>query len=150
MEMFLFSEYLRELIQEKQMSISLLARLSGVERTLLSKSLTGQRVLPYHVLDELIFHLKLTPNEEKLFRRYYDAQFEKEGIRQSRELIGKMFNNLTFLDFSVPTFEQKHLLMNLEEYAGERSVFIGETNVQFLLRMVLSCLLYTSPSPRDA
>lgn len=136
--MFLFSEYLRELIQEKQMSISLLARLSGVERTLLSKSLTGQRVLPYHVLDELIFHLKLTPNEEKLFRRYYDAQFEKEGIRQSRELIGKMFNNLTFLDFSVPTFEQKHLLMNLEEYAGERSVFIGETNVQFLLRMVLS------------
>lgn len=138
MKKLLFNEYLRELIQEKQISISMLARLSGVERTLLSKSLAGQRVLPYHVLDELIFHLKLTPNEEKMFRLYYDAQFEKEGIRQSREMIGKMFNNLTFLDFSVPVFEQKHLLMNIEEYAGGRSVFIGETNVQFLLHMVLA------------
>ncbi len=136
--MLLFSEYLRELMQTKQISVSALARMSGVERTQLSKTLTGKRVLPYHILDELIYHLKLTPQEEKRFRSYYDAQFEKEGIRRSRELISKLFGNLSCLDFSATAFEETRLLMNLEQYAGEKSVFMGETNVQFLLRMVFS------------
>ena len=43
--MLLFSQYLRELLEIKQMSISALSRLSGVERTALSKTLAGQRVL---------------------------------------------------------------------------------------------------------
>lgn len=54
--MLLFSEYLRELMQTKEMNISVLSRLIGIERTLLSKTLTGQRVLPYHALDDLIYH----------------------------------------------------------------------------------------------
>ena len=42
--MLLFSEYLRELMQTKEMNISVLSRLIGIERTLLSKTLTGQRL----------------------------------------------------------------------------------------------------------
>lgn len=125
-------------MQAKQLSVSSLARLIGVERTLLSRVLTGQRVLPYRILDEAVYHLKLTPNEEKQLRAYYDAQFEKEGIRRSRELIGKLFSDLSCLDLAAPAFEETRLLMNLEQYAGQRSVFTGETNAQFLLRMVLS------------
>lgn len=136
--MLLFSQYLRELLQIKNMSVSTLARLSGVERTQLSRTLTGQRVLPYHVLDELIYHLKLTPGEEKQFRSYYDAQFEKEGIRRSREIVSRLFANLTCLDFSAQAFEEPRMLMNLKQYAKERSIFSGETTVRFLLRMVLS------------
>lgn len=136
--MLLFSEYLRELLQIKNMSVSTLARLSGVERTQLSRTLTGQRVLPYHVLDELIYHLKLTPGEEKKFRSYYDAQFEKEGIRRSREIVSRLFADLTCLDFTTQAFEKPRMLVNLEQYAGERSIFSGETTVRFLLRMVLS------------
>lgn len=41
--MQLFSQYLRDLIQVRQMNISALARLSGAERTALSKTLAGQR-----------------------------------------------------------------------------------------------------------
>ena len=41
--MLLFSEYLRELLEAKKMTVSALARLTGVERTTLSKALTGQR-----------------------------------------------------------------------------------------------------------
>ena len=48
--MLLFSEYLRELLKNKQMSVSSLARAIGVERTQLSKALSGHRVLPYHLL----------------------------------------------------------------------------------------------------
>ena len=59
--MLLFSEYLRDLLQAKKMTVSALSRLSGVERTALSKALTGQRVLPYDALDALIYHLRLTP-----------------------------------------------------------------------------------------
>lgn len=52
--MLLFSEYLRELLHAKKMTVSALSRLTGVERTTLSKTLTGQRVLPYDVLGELV------------------------------------------------------------------------------------------------
>ena len=37
--MLLFSEYLRELLQAKGMTVSALSRLAGVERTALSKAL---------------------------------------------------------------------------------------------------------------
>ena len=36
--MLLFSEYLRELLEAKKMTVSALARLTGVERTTLSKA----------------------------------------------------------------------------------------------------------------
>ena len=41
MPLLLFSEYLRDLLQAKKMTVSALSRLSGVERTALSKALTG-------------------------------------------------------------------------------------------------------------
>lgn len=145
--MLLFSEYLKELLQAKRMTISALSRLSGVERTAISKALAGQRVLPYDALNALICHLRLTPGEEKRFRSYYDAQFEKEGIRRSREMVGKLFSDLARLDFSRPAFEETTLLLSLEQYAGERSVFSGMTNVRPLLRMAISEEL-ARPDPR--
>ena len=145
--MQLFSQYLRDLIQVRQMNISALARLSGVERTALSKTLAGQRVLPYDALDGLIYHLRLTPDEEGRLRDCYDAQFEKEGIRRSRAMVGRMFADLAELDFAPPAFEESRLLLDLEGYAGRRSIFNGTTNVQPLLRMVLSQEL-TRPDAR--
>ena len=136
--MLLFSEYLRELLQAKGMTVSALSRLAGVERTALSKALAGQRVLPYDALDELIYHLRLTPGEEERLRTYYDAQFEKEGIRRARERVGRLFSDLAELDFSAPAFEETRLLMNLAQYAGTRAIYAGVTNVQPLLRIVLT------------
>lgn len=136
--MLLFSEYLRELLQAKSLTISALSRLSGVERTALSKTLTGHRVLPYDALDQVVYHLRLTPREEQRLRAYYDAQFEKEGIRRSREMIGRMFAGLAALEFSTPAFESRQLLLDLDGYARGRSIFSGVTNVQPLLQMVLT------------
>ena len=53
-DMQLFSQYLRDLLQAKGLTVSALSRLSGMERTALSKTLTGQRVLPYAALDDLL------------------------------------------------------------------------------------------------
>lgn len=136
--MLLFSEYLREILKDKKITVSALARLSGLERTMLSKTLTGQRVLPYDALDDLIYHLRMTPAEEQRLRLYYDAQFEKEGVRRARETVTKLFFDLTELDFTPPVFEESRLLLDLEHYAGARSIFSGPTNVQPLLRMVIS------------
>ena len=142
-----FSGYLRELLEQKGMTVSGLARLSGVERTALSKVLAGQRVLPYGALDGLIYYLRLTPDEEGRLRESYDAQFEKEGVRRSRAMVGKLFSDLAELDFAPPAFEESRLLLDLEGYAGQRSIFSGTTNVQPLLRMVLSQEL-TRPDAR--
>lgn len=137
-DMQLFSEYLRDLLQAKGLTVSALSRLAGVERTALSKTLTGQRVLPYAALDDLIYHLRLTPGEEQRLRAYYDAQFEKEGLRQSREIVGRLFSDMARLDFTTPAFEESRLLLDLDGYARARSIFSGAPNVQSLLRMVLS------------
>ena len=123
-----FSGYLRELLEEKGMTVSGLARLTGVERTALSKVLAGQRVLPYGALDGLIYHLRLTPDEEERLRESYDAQFEQEGVRRSRAMVGKLFSDLAELDFVPPAFEESRLLLDLEGYAGRRSIFNGTTN----------------------
>lgn len=136
--MLLFSEYLRELLQTKQMTISALARAIGVERSALSKVLAGQRVLPYDVLEEVAYHLRLTPGEAQRLRGYYDAQFEKEGIRRSREMVSRLFRSMAEMDFAAPAFEETRLLVDLETYAGGRSIFSGASNVQPLLRMVLA------------
>lgn len=155
--MLLFSKYLRELMKIKQTNISALSRLIGIERTLLSRILTGQRVLPYHVLKDLIYYLRLTPEEEKQLRAYYDRQFEKEDIRCSREMIDKMFSDMACLDLSAPAFEENRLLVNIEQYAGKRNIFWGKTQVQFLLRIVISeeynrldSLLELTVSPLDS
>lgn len=137
-EMLLFSEYLRELLQTKQVSISALARAVGVERSTLSKVLTGQRVLPYDALAAVAYHLRLTPGETQQLRAYYDAQFEKEGIRRSREMVSQLFADMAELDFSLPMFEENRLLMDLETFAGGRSLFSGAMKVQSLLRLVLA------------
>ena len=145
--MQLFSEYLRDLLKARKLTVSALSRLSGVERTALSKTLTGQRVLPYAVLDDLIYHLRLTPGEEQRLRGYYDAQFEKERLRQSREIVGRLFSDMARLDFTTPAFEESRLLLDLDGYAGARSIFSGAPNVQSLLRMALSQEL-TRPDAR--
>ena len=117
-----FSGYLRELLEQKGMTVSGLARLTGVERTALSKVLAGQRVLPYGALDGLIYHLRLTPDEEERLWESYDAQFEQEGVRRSRAMVGKLFSDLAELDFVPPAFEESRLLLDLEGYAGRRSI----------------------------
>ena len=53
-------------------------------------------------------------------------------------MVGKLFSDLAELDFVPPAFEESRLLLDLEGYAGRRSIFNGTTNVQPLLRMVLS------------
>lgn len=136
--MLLFSEYLRELLAARQMTISALARAIGVERSALSRALAGKRVLPYDTLAAVAYHLRLTPGEAQRLRGYYDAQFEKEGIRRSREMVSQLFANMAEMDFAAPVFEETRLLMDLRTYAGERSLFSGTLNVQPLLRMVLA------------
>ena len=56
----------------------------------------------------------------------------------SREIVGRLFSDMARLDFTTPAFEESQLLMGLDGYAGRRSIFSGATNVQPLLRMVLS------------
>lgn len=133
-----FSEYLRELIRKNDLTISALARQTGIERTTLSKAVSGQRILPYHALDRIINLLRLTPMEEKKLRYFYEEQFEQKGVRESREIIDKLFFDLSSLDFSMAAFEERKLLVNIEEYVKNHLIFTGSMKVELLLRMILS------------
>lgn len=136
--MMYFSEYLKELISERNINISTLAKKCGLERTMLSRVVSGQRTLPYQALDGMIYQLKLTPGEEKRLRSYYEQQFEKEGIRIARKLIEEMFADLAGMNFKLPAFGAGAALPKPGQYADGQTVFHGKNNVRFLLRMVFA------------
>lgn len=133
-----FSEYLRKLIKKNDLTISALARQTGIERTTLSKVLAGQRMLPYNALDSIVRHLRLTPMEEKKLKYFYEVQFEQKDLRKARAIIDKLFLDLSSLDFSIAAFEERNLLVDIDTYVKNRSIFTGNMNVELLLRMVLS------------
>lgn len=133
-----FSNYLREQLQKKEITIASFARQTGIERTTLSKVLSGQRLLPYDALDAVVLRLRLTPLEEKTLRYFYEIQFEQKGISESREIIDKMFLDLANLEFSINTLEERKLLIDVDDYTRNRSVVSGNLNVSMLLRLVLS------------
>lgn len=135
--MLLFSEYMRELMRERGLNIAELARMIGSERTLLSKVLTGTRVLPGNFLDPLIYYLRLTPAEEKQFLDYYEIQYERKGVRGSKRVIDKLFMDLACLNLTASAYEEKRLLTTLKDFAAGRSIFQGKMNVASLLGLVI-------------
>lgn len=102
--MSLFGEYLYQLIQSRELSISRLSRESGVERTAIHRGLSGERVLPYPAVRQLGDYLKLSPQESRRLYQYYERLFEGENTSRARELIEKMFQSLTAL----PQAEESH------------------------------------------
>ncbi len=133
-----FNEYLRTLLQDKHLSVAALSRLSGIERTAIQKALSGQRVLPYDTLSQLSYCLRLTPQEHQRLYHYYSALFDSESIRRSRQIIDQLFSELSNLNFTAPPVEETHLLLSLDEYAGDKTIFVGNTNIQPLLRLILA------------
>lgn len=127
--MSMFSEYLRQLIQGRDISISKLSRDSGVERTAIHKALAGGRILPYHAVELLIYYLKLSPGESQKLYRYYNQLFESEAVSRTWEIINKIFLSLPDLSgaasgslqhFREPAFThtQKNTYKGMNDVSG--------------------------------
>lgn len=95
--MSMFSEYLRFLIQSRNVSISKLSKESGVERTSLHRVLTGERVLSYQALQPLVQCLELSPGEVRKLNQYFNLLFENEAVRRARDMVDGIFGRLSEL-----------------------------------------------------
>lgn len=135
--MYAFNDYLRQLIKQRNISISKLARMTQIERTSLQKSLSGTgRILPYDSLNKIASFLQITLSEKKKLYQYYNELFESEDVRESREIINDMFIELAQIDFARTAFKQQEAQISLTEYIEQQSVFIGKSNIKPLLRIV--------------
>lgn len=130
--MSMFSEYLRQLIQGRDISISKLSRDSGVERTAIHKALAGGRILPYHAVELLIYYLKLSPGESRKLYQYYNQLFESEAVSRTWDIIDKIFLSLSDLSsamsnrlrrFRELSFNYPHSQKNT--YKGMNDIFKG-------------------------
>ncbi len=110
-----FGEYLYQQIQSRKVSISGLARDSGVERTALHKALKGDRILPYPAVEALAKSLKLSPEEIRKLRWYYDGLFESENRRQARDMVDRMFRRLWDLPDSIRYREHEPVAVSEEK-----------------------------------
>ena len=113
--MQLFSQYLRDLLQAKGLTVSALSRLSGVERTALSKTLTGQRVLPYAALDDLIPRVEISFVLDRL-------DYMKKGGRCSA--VTALGANLLKLHPCIEVIDGK--MSVVKKYRGSMEKVVGE------------------------
>lgn len=133
--MSMFSEYLRQLIQGRDISISKLSRDSGVERTAIHKALSGGRILPYHAVELLIYYLKLSPGESRKLYRYYNQLFESEAVSRTWETIDKIFLSLSDLSSAVPDSSQR--FRELSFARTQKNTYKGMNDISRGLRWMI-------------
>lgn len=81
-----FSVLLKKYIQESQLSISALAKNSGIERTLIQKYISGNRLpVNYEVVENMIELLALTQSQKNELKRSY--KLEKIGHAKYNKLL---------------------------------------------------------------
>lgn len=133
-----FSEYLNQLIQSREISISGLSRDSGVERTAIHKALTGVRILPYPSVELLNNSLKLSPQESQKLYQYYDQLFESETAVRAREVIDRTVVRMSELPAFSP--DDCNLFLDVSPPAGlqEKSTYKGYGEISRLLRFVIA------------
>ena len=70
-----FSRKISEIIKSKKLAVYSIAKNCNIERTYLSRVLSGERTLQYDKLDALLRFLDLSPSEEDTLRKIYVADF---------------------------------------------------------------------------
>ncbi|MCI7098915.1 MAG: hypothetical protein MR966_08450 [Lachnospiraceae bacterium] len=135
-----FGKYLRELLDERRLTISELSRISGVERTSLQKSITGNRILSHDAVEKLIWSLRLTVKESEKLKYYYDIFFVGEDKYRSREIIRRMLENLGSLNseaVSIGSGFQRVPVYDSDSCPAEsKSLITGKRNVNFTIQSV--------------
>lgn len=136
-----FGAYLRKLLSERGVSISELARISGVERTSLQKSISGNRMLSRDAVEKVIWSLQLTPEEAGMLKYWYDVYFVGEDKYKSREIISGMLTNLASIanDYPSSLHEDQDFFSghDIDFLARKESLISGKDNVKFLIESLL-------------
>ena len=144
-----FGEYLRELLYERSLSISELSRISGVERTSLQKSITGNRMLSHDSVEKLIWSLQLTPEESEKLRYCYEIFFIGEDRYQSRRIICRMLENLVCIGDEDPSACPGKAI----DFSGISSDFMTEENTLVTgkenVKHVIQSVFFREISRRD-
>ena len=96
-----FSNYLRALIEQREESITTIARNTGIERTSIHKALKDERVLPYKALQSLARYFGLTLEERQEFFRLHDILLQGEEAYENRQAVCTLINTLAAVDFSM-------------------------------------------------
>lgn len=73
-----FSDYLRQLIEERGEPISQIAKKAGLERTSIHKALNNERILPYISVKKLERYFQLSLSQIRELNRYYDMLLQGE------------------------------------------------------------------------
>lgn len=88
-----FARKISEIIKNKKIAVYSVSKNCHIERTYLSRVLSGERILQYDKLDVLLKFLNLSPSEEASLRRIYIADvFGHERYEKYLDFINKLSN----------------------------------------------------------
>ncbi len=97
--MTLFSDTLKKQIDQCGMTVYQLAKISCVDRTIIQKSMTGDRIPNQEAIQKLRKALKLSPKEEAVFLEHYEMTKMGESLFLQRK------NTLQFLNAIGHTYQ---------------------------------------------
>lgn len=132
-----FSKVLREHIYRNNIKIQSLSKASGVDRTLIQKMITGDRIpADKEILEKLIEAFMLSPRQAKQLREaYYIARIGEDVYLRHllvKDMIEGFCNDSGINDISIIT-KYEHSFMN----ATDNGVFYGSKDINQLLKAVL-------------
>ncbi len=135
--MDIFAKTLRDHIYRNNIKILSLSKASGVDRTLIQKMITGDRIpADKEILEKLIEFLMLSPRQAKQLREYYHIARIGEDTYLRHLLVKDMLEKFCYesnIGHTFFTSKYEHSFMN----AAVNGVFYGSKDINHLLKAVL-------------
>ena len=135
-----FSDYLRQLIEERGEPISQIAKKAGLERTSIHKALNDERILPYISVKKLERYFQLSLSQIRELNRYYDMLLQGEDRYRIWEEICEVLGDLVQLHYiSAKKQNQPDEKEGIEAELLQSQVCRGRYHVNALIHAVFRC-----------
>ena len=146
--MSLLSTKLRWYIEESGYTVYQLAKLTGVDRTSIQKTLSGQRLISEESMMRILKYLHLTTREREELLRYYEISKVGDNIYFRREYIRSIIEGIALVrqvgSQEIDIHGEVRMLSGLDQ---ENQLFAGEYAVINLLRVLIEDEVFNQEKP---
>lgn len=136
-------EALRNVLQENDISVYSLAKITGINRSTLQKAMNGTRSLTFRQFKSLIDALPLSARENEYFYTgFMECSLDGERIKNNRHMLD-ILNTISETLVSAPA----PMVSVKVKYENTKSTYLGNENVKDIASMLVYNELLTSDKP---
>lgn len=134
-----FSENLKYLIEKSGETVYQLAKNSGIDRTTIQKSISGDRLPSREAINKIQKSLKLSPGEERCFLENYEIAKMGDQLYYQRKEVLKFVNTISKIYETIDDtthLPSKNITFNANNFL-DTEMFKGELQIQKLIQTII-------------